>query len=48
MREFLDEIELRNTHRVFRDGGEYFVEQEDGRGQLHTTKVEQQTVDGLR
>ncbi len=48
MREFLSEFELRNTHRVFRDGGDYLVEQEDGRGQLHTTKVGQQTVDYLR
>lgn len=47
MREFLDEIELRNTHRVFRDGGDYLVEQEDRRGQLHATKVSQQTLDYL-
>lgn len=47
MRELLDEFELRNTHRVFIDGSDYLVEQEDRRGQLHTTKVNQETVDYL-
>lgn len=47
MRELLGEFELRNTHRVFRNGGDYLVEQEDRRGQLHTTKVIQETVDYL-
>lgn len=48
MRELLDEIELRNAHRIFQDGDVYLDESEDRRGQLHTAKVNQETVDYLR
>jgi hypothetical protein len=45
MREYLGSLELRNERHIYRDGSRYYVEQVDGKGQLHTDIVSQQAIE---